>query len=797
MFNLLFKDAPPSTFVEFWQPSIGNGARKFYPPIEFPPSSTTYNTTVDTYFGVALRKTQGSEKDDVYGTRALWVDIDLLDAPQATLPPSITLHSGGGWHYYWLLDCYCTSNTDIEAANKLLQEDVDGDHCFNCNRLLRVPGTTNTKNGKIAELRRQSTAIVYKMSDFSVLQKLDRKARHKIRTGDRRGYRSRSERDWAIVESLVQSGASNTLIELLFRFQPCGDKYRDVEEGGKHYLDHTLEKVRAKPITMIIRKASFSEETDGYFVETSKGRKQLSTFTLKPKLLLVGIEGENAIEDTIVCNVTASDYTWTDVMFPRSAFNDRRSLDKLLLKTAWSWFGRDDDIRSLLPYLLEQLQEIGLPRTASTSVLGRHGKYFVTSDQCLDGKDVYNGTEAPLVYLRTRKEAPQIHYIPDIPDGYRPDWGCITHLNDPAVIWPIIGWFTACPYKPSLEELNIRYPILNLYGTKGSGKTATLRVFQRLMGYTNTRSYNCTTTTFVMLALLGGTNAVPVSFSEYRHSVADRILRYILLAYDTGHDPRGRSDQSTIDYPLSAPFSVDGEDAIGDPAAKERIVGVRMSPETIAEGTPFYEAFKAFEAQPVEVFAQDYIQYTLTQDVRSMLECAAGGVHTAFPETLPDRVRNNMIVVTMGIYSFCDHLHIDRPDLHTVLESSLKSVWSETMGRGKVLADEFVETIVNEVARGRAQFFYHVVDNVLWFQLATSHMWWMKMKRGSSQTLLDRDAIRDQLDERNIRKGDKGQYIISPKAVQKTWCYGVDVKRAAEAGLDIPSEIDETFSIEL
>jgi len=792
VFNLLFKDAPPSTFVEFWQPS--GGGRKFYSPTEFPPSSTSYDSTIDTYFGVALRKSAGSEKDNVFGTKALWVDIDLLDAPQATLPPSITVHSGGGWHYYWLLDKYCTSNETIEAANKLLQEDTDGDHCFNCNRLLRVPGTTNTKNGHTAELRRQNSGIVYKIDDIAVLRKLDRKVRHKIRTGDRRGYRSRSERDWAIVESLVQAGASDSLVELLFRFQPCGDKYRDVEEGGKHYLEHTLEKIRDKPIAMIIRKASFSEEPDGYFVETSKGRKQLSTFTLKPKLLLVGIEGEDTIEDTIVCDVVASNYTWGDVMFPRSAFNDRRSLDKLLLKTAWSWFGRDDDIRSLLPYLLEQLQEIGLPRTASTSVLGRHGKYFVTSDQCLDGKDIYDGTEAPLVYLKTRKEAPQVHYVSEVQP---PDWRNIIYLNDPSVIWPIIGWFTACPYKPILEGLNIRYPILNLYGTKGSGKTATLRVFQRLMGYTNTRSYNCTTTPFVMLALLGGTNAIPISFSEYRHSVADRILRYILLAYDTGHDPRGRSDQTTIDYPLCAPFSVDGEDAVGDPAAKERIVGVRMSPETIAEGTPAYKAFKPFEAQSVEMFAQAYHQYTLTQDVRGMLEESARGVHNAFPEPLPDRVRNNITVVTLGIYSFCNYLHFEIPDLRSVLESALKSVWSESMGRGKVLADEFVETIVNEVARGRAQFFYHVENNVLWFQLATSHMWWMKIKRGSIQTLLDRDAIRDQLDERNIKKGDKGQYVVSPKAVQKTWCYGVDIGRAAEAGLDVPSELDSTFTLEL
>lgn len=100
----------------------------------------------DVFFAPAQRKRKGGEKTDVLGTRALWSDADYAKKPRFTLPPSLVVHSGHGWHMYWFLHEPLTDNNEIERLNKLLMEDIDGDHCWNVNRFLRVPWTTNTKD---------------------------------------------------------------------------------------------------------------------------------------------------------------------------------------------------------------------------------------------------------------------------------------------------------------------------------------------------------------------------------------------------------------------------------------------------------------------------------------------------------------------------------------------------------------------------------------------------------------------------------------------------------------------------
>jgi hypothetical protein len=737
----------------------------------------------DTYYGVALRRTQGSEKSDVYGTKVLWVDVDKKELPRATIPPSIIVHSGGGWHLYWILNKWHTDIPTIEEANRILAEDVEGDKCYNANRLLRVPGTTNTKYGVKCEFR-QSRNILIGIEDIATLSRLDSKVRHKIRTGDRRGYTSRSERDWSIVSALVDSGANDSFIGFIFENCACGDKYRDPEVKGDAYLTQTIERARENKQEVSVadkrKRGPIIEREDGYYADTSKGVKRLSTFVLEPTLLLQG-----DAEDTIVCNVRAEEFTWKDVRFPRAAFNDRRSLDKILTVTAWSWLGRDDDVRQLLPFLLHKLTSIGLPKTKATSVLGRHGDYFVTNTQCVSKDGLWNGVNAPIVFMAPQRERPTIEYT----FGDMPNLSLITRINRPSVIWPILGWYMATPYKPVIEGYDVRFPILNLFGTKGSGKTSLLRVFQELLGSKETRSYDCDTTRFIKLTLLGSSNAVPISFSEHRAAVTASILRYVLLAYDTGHDPRGRADQTTQDYSLSAPFTIDGEDQVGDPAAMERIIAVRLSPSDIEEGTPYWEEFKKVLDTPLQGFAGPYVQYTLAQDVKSLLDRSRKIVLDTFPQRLPDRVRNNLSVIALGIESFCDFTHVSRPDYKEALLGTLATVWNESLGRGRVLADQFCEDVVNAVMRPRVEFYYKILDGIIWIQLATAYTWWLKQQMHVHGATLNREAIRDQMMERSITRGGKGQYVVSPQMVGDVWCYGISLQHAFESGLDIPKSL--------
>ena len=130
------------------------------------------------YFAVGLRKPglprfrRGGDQD-VVALPAFYVDVD--SATQETLatlhafspPPSVLVHSGGGFHAYWLLD---EPVMDVNAARPVLQglaKALGGDGLSPA-QSLRLPGTINTKLGRDGALCHlvEVSDRRYPLSDF-------------------------------------------------------------------------------------------------------------------------------------------------------------------------------------------------------------------------------------------------------------------------------------------------------------------------------------------------------------------------------------------------------------------------------------------------------------------------------------------------------------------------------------------------------------------------------------------------------------------------------------------------------
>src|SRR3990167_4378423 len=296
-----------------------------------------------------LRRSQGSTKEDVLGSRVLWVDIDRLKPPLAVLPPTFEVFSGNGWHYYWLLEDWSYDIEQIESANKILRDSVDGDDCWNVNRLLRIPSTTNYKNGS-PKLCFVQTARphIYTIDDCLAVGKLKAATVRKILTGFKPGIgtKSRSEFDFAVVRQLVGAGFSLPGIKSIFANHKIGDKYR---EEGDDYLERTISSASDSRVAATKRQPTeqpnkvFTEQPDGYYVVRGRNTRRVSTFILDPILLLEGTEPADSTTrnpDAILCNVrvssqpapeqpqaadtpTQSEREWTGVTFTRSAFTSR------------------------------------------------------------------------------------------------------------------------------------------------------------------------------------------------------------------------------------------------------------------------------------------------------------------------------------------------------------------------------------------------------------------------------------------------------------------------------------------
>ncbi len=130
------------------------------------------------YFAVGLRKPGLSRWKrggvaEVVALPAFYTDIDdptdatLMKLRGARLPPSVIVHSGGGYHAYWLLD---EPTHDLNTARQVLQglARTFGGDGLSPAQSLRLPGTVNHKperGGAVCRLV-ESADRHYRLSNF-------------------------------------------------------------------------------------------------------------------------------------------------------------------------------------------------------------------------------------------------------------------------------------------------------------------------------------------------------------------------------------------------------------------------------------------------------------------------------------------------------------------------------------------------------------------------------------------------------------------------------------------------------
>jgi hypothetical protein len=812
-----------------------------------------YRDEYNLYIGVNARATKGGTNEAVKRSYWVWIDIDakkVNDIPsdkilksvmsRIVLPPHMIVYTGGGVHLY-----YRTVGTEdlklVQRVCNALAAEINGDPLGDAARIFRLPGTYNFKYGEPREVTLHHCMVdfEYPFEDILGAVSLPVKMARRVDIGDGRGYASRSERDWAVIRALMIAGLAEDTVRYIFEKRSIGDKFR--EEGDK-YLEHSLTRAResiggetevvdtgvpqvgGEPVkTKKVSKRTLHDKwtivnsDDCMFaVDPDGAMKQLSTFAMEPRVLLQGDMSDNT-EDTILCNVRAAGYTWESIPFTRSAFNRVDTLTRQLPAMAWQWLGGDADVRRLLPHLMDQLRNQGLPKRKGTPVIGVHGKEFVGPTQTLCNSGILDPDAARMVWLPTRRVHPKVKFVwaqeDEVQAMLREFLDLYFKVNERHIVYSVLGWYTAAFVKDKLLKANVRFPILNVFGTRGSGKTSLITgVMQPLFCYEEPVAWDFNSTKFVMLSLLGSTNAVPISFAEYRRTSTsnDQLERYIRLSYDLGEDSRGKPDQTTQNYTLHAPFTVDGEDSISDPACMERIVQVSLHPETIAEGTEAYTAFQLLRELPLGIIGTRLIAWLL--DYEPDFEEALTLTKEVFTGSLPDRVRRNLAVTTVGLQAFasfveCMELEFPRIDaefLASVLTPALDNVVNQATGRTSLMVDEFIEDVVSAVAMSVDQrppgfiFRYESGVNLLYMNLTTALRWWFQKRMREHQPVLDSAAMKQQLRERMPTNGndtEPGFYILAPttKAIdgRPSHVYPIDIAMAEQTGLDVPSRLTQ------
>lgn len=780
----------------------------------------------DLYFGVSPRVR--GDYDTISRTCVAWADVDLKDFKDnpdkaaraiATFPlnPSFIINSGHGFHVYWLLEGEVTGAEAQEICRGIMRI-VGSDPTHNALQILRIPGTTNWKDPDepaLVVVMVSNPGTRYDAGDLLKLTNLGEITINVIATGSTKGFPSRSERDWHVIRELTAAGVSEETIYTIADQKPVGERWR---ENDYRLLKHDLQKTESSYGDAVEK---FIELQDCLFYKGARGLTQVSTFTIHPKKLLHDAEGVR--EDQLICIVSAAGKVWNDVLFPRSAFSSQSSLHRNLPSMFWQWMGNDYQTKQLLVYLLSRLEEAGLPEAKLTQVIGRHSNIWVAKDIVMSSTTVYNADDAEYLYrsrswsghhARIIDIAPNTQYSFPEDEDYRALCKTISRLlprvNVPENSIPIIGWFFAAPLKQLFNDVQIRFPHLNIFGTMGSGKTAALQdIFMPLMGVHRPTTQTATTTNFVLRAIMASTNGVPIIFGEFRESgISERSDFQSLLrrAYNSGMDSRGRSDLRTETLLLLAPVIVDGEDSFSDPALKQRCVTVNLHPEDIRSGTEHNSAFQRLREFPLQTFAARYIQKTLRETGASLLKRyadAAERIEKLLPKSLPDRVKNSCVIVQIGLDLYNEHMtkwgakgvEWDESMIKANLSNSLLQL---SKGISRTYVDDFTEAIVGELAKEvirRASPFVYLYDislNILWVHLTTAVHWWERTQRYRGKSSVAMVALRAQLQE---RCDPVDGYVIPETPVKSpsgetTRCFGLKLTACVDAGLNVPDRLN-------
>lgn len=254
------------------------------------------NAQRNLYFSInplSTNQNKKAAKSDIAALAFLHADLDPRDGCDHRLErdrikrqiegfpikPNLIIDSGGGFQVFWRLREPISVNGNIEqleSYNRRIAMLVGADHCWNIDRLMRLPGTVNLPNArKRAKGRRPAFAKVirfdegaYALDDFDALLDgaegaqaqgtraqpeitvddlhVSSEIKRLIREGKPKGQHS--EAIFKVIRAMVKAGHADTEISTIL-LDPANKLSEKPLEHGPAWLQAEINRARVKPDT--------------------------------------------------------------------------------------------------------------------------------------------------------------------------------------------------------------------------------------------------------------------------------------------------------------------------------------------------------------------------------------------------------------------------------------------------------------------------------------------------------------------------------------------------------------------
>lgn len=402
------------------------------------------------------------------------------------------------------------------------------------------------------------------------------------------------------------------------------------------------------------------------------------------------------------------------VMLGTDAFTSAAKMRNFFVQQQLSYQGGEPETAALLDIMSEKAA-----RNGHVYVYPREGFFILNHperDQAEPVKvyltrDMYLSSIPPddPLYFRLRYRPEQatsaykidVHRAPEIMPEHIPALRDLFIFNKPEVVADLVGWFVACHYRSAYLYLFQQFPLLQVYGEAGSGKTQTILRLARLHWYMTDVGVKSATafTPFALDSHASASTSAPLLLDEYKprelrmHRGKYEKVKDVLKASYVGGDigERGtlnrgaESPLSLIKSKCTAPIVFMGEAIEMETAIIERCVSVNLSKafQTRARAEAFDRLIEQPARTALAAIGRAVVEMGFALDLtamRSQMMQIQAGIESKLPDMdddvkrrLAPRLIYNRAVVVHG-------LHILREVLRRALGTEFDATIDDLLG---------------------------------------------------------------------------------------------------------------------
>ncbi|EFL50721.1 conserved hypothetical protein [Solidesulfovibrio fructosivorans JJ]] len=283
------------------------------------------------------------------------------------------------------------------------------------------------------------------------------------------------------------------------------------------------------------------------------------------------------------------------------------------------------------------------------------------------------------------------------------------NFNAYEVTLPVLGWATACFFKDRIHAEYKSFPLLNIEGEAGAGKSSTAReIIMRLWGITSAPRAIAEQTRFTMMRQVSASNTIPLIYEENKSTKMNEkqvqmVSNLIRDTYNAFEGQRGYADQTMRTYRYDAPICIIGETGFSEPALLDRLCTVSLSRNV---SKSFLEHFRSIKLLPLEALGRTLLDYALTvsqDDVAAGIEAELAQVDPR----LSDRPRLNAAIIRFGLRTLVRILgaeeHISDDEIRSIDQAVINTTSDEDGPTRKSAVDRILEHMARMATKAMPQ----------------------------------------------------------------------------------------------